>query len=237
MFVVAKRSTNSGAVDDSAQVGQRLRSAREEQGLSLREVARRLEISASALSQIETGKSRPSVKTLYAIVSELGLSMDELFADSAGAARQAATGPTTPEEAAAAAGPNGSENGPSAPIVQRAEVRPTIDLDAGVTWARLTTAHDANVDFLHTTYHPGSSSSGSDKLVRHNGREYGVVLSGELELTVGFEKFVLGPGDSCSFDSNEPHRLANPGSEPATAIWFVIGRRGSDPRSPSFDAD
>ena len=102
MFVVAKRSTNSGAVDDSAQVGQRLRSAREEQGLSLREVARRLDISASALSQIETGKSRPSVKTLYAIVSELGLSMDELFADSAGAARQAATGPTTPEEAAAA---------------------------------------------------------------------------------------------------------------------------------------
>ncbi len=62
-------------------MGQRLRSARERQGLSLREVARRLDISASALSQIETGKSRPSVKTLYAIVSELGLSMDQLFAD------------------------------------------------------------------------------------------------------------------------------------------------------------
>ena len=46
---------------------------RERQGLNLREVARRLEISAGALSQIETGKSRPSVKTLYAIVSELGL--------------------------------------------------------------------------------------------------------------------------------------------------------------------
>lgn len=67
--------------DDSAQIGQRLRSAREEKGLSLREVARRLDISASALSQIETGKSRPSVRTLYAIVSELGLSMDELFAE------------------------------------------------------------------------------------------------------------------------------------------------------------
>lgn len=234
MFVVAKRSTNSGAVDDSAQVGQRLRSAREEQGLSLREVARRLDISASALSQIETGKSRPSVKTLYAIVSELGLSMDELFAEGGGS-RQPATAPTSPEEAAAA-GPNGSRSA-AAPIVQRAEARASIDLDAGVTWARLTGAHDPNVDFLHTTYHPGSSSSGSGKLVRHNGREYGVVLSGELELTVGFEKFLLGPGDSCSFDSNEPHRLANPGTEPATAIWFVIGRRGSDPRSPSFDQD
>lgn len=218
-------------------MGQRLRSAREEQGLSLREVARRLDISASALSQIETGKSRPSVKTLYAIVSELGLSMDQLFADGASAPADESRSavPTTPEEMAAAQ-PNGS-SGPAAPIVQRAEARPSIDLDAGVTWARLTTAHDANVDFLHTTYHPGSSSSGSDKLVRHNGREYGVVLSGQLELIVGFEKFLLGPGDSCSFDSNEPHRLANPGKEPATAIWFVIGRRGSDPRSPNFDAE
>jgi len=235
MFVVAKRSTNSGAVDDSAQVGQRLRSAREELGLSLREVARRLDISASALSQIETGKSRPSVKTLYAIVSELGLSMDELFADSPAGARAAAGGPSTPEEAATEL--NGASGAPTAPIVQRAEARPSIDLDAGVTWARLTSAHDANVDFLHTTYHPGSSSSGSDKLVRHNGREYGVVLSGQLELTVGFEKYRLGPGDSCSFDSNEPHRLANPSTEPATAIWFVIGRRGSDPRSPNFDGE
>src|SRR5436309_7593398 len=64
-------------VDDD--VGPRLRLHREQQQLSLREVARRLSISPSALSQIETGKSRPSVSTLYAIVSELGISLDELF--------------------------------------------------------------------------------------------------------------------------------------------------------------
>ena len=60
-------------------VGQQLRAHREEARLSLRELARRLEISPSALSQIETGKSRPSVSTLYAIVTELGASLDELF--------------------------------------------------------------------------------------------------------------------------------------------------------------
>ncbi len=229
MFAVAKRSAHSGAVDDSAQVGQRLRSAREELGLSLREVARRLDISASALSQIETGKSRPSVKTLYAIVSELGLSMDQLFADGAGEPKETPVAP--PPELV-----NGDTR-PEAPVVQRSDSRSSLELDSGVSWDRLTAAHDPNVDFLLTTYHPGSSSSGSDKLVRHNGREYGIVLSGELELSVGFEKFLLGPGDSCSFESNEPHRLANPGEEPTTAIWFVIGRRSSDPRSPSFDAD
>ncbi len=228
MFVVAGQSTKSGAVDDSAQVGQRLRSARERQGLSLREVARRLEISASALSQIETGKSRPSVKTLYAIVSELGLSMDQLFA-------KPDAKPGAGVEAPADAANGAPRDVAPSPIVQRAASRSSLDLDSGVTWDRLTAANDPNVDFLQTTYDPGSTSSGSEKLVRHNGREYGLLLSGELELTVGFEKYTLQPGDSCSFDSNQPHRLANPGSEPAQAIWFVIGRRQSDPRSLNFD--
>lgn len=229
MFGVAKQASEGAKADDSAQVGQRLRSAREEQGLSLREVARRLDISASALSQIETGKSRPSVKTLYAIVSELGLSMDELFAE--GGDEHAAPIPSAP-----AAAPNGTP-AEAPPVVQRADSRSSLELDSGVTWDRLTAAHDTNVDFLFTTYAPGSSSSGSEKLVRHNGREYGLILSGELELSVGFEKYRLGPGDSCSFDSNEPHRLANPGNEPTTAIWFVIGRRQSDPRQISFDGE
>lgn len=234
MFAVAAQPSN-GRVDESARVGQRLRIARERLGLGLREVARRLDISASALSQIETGKSRPSVKTLYAITSELGLSMDELFVEGTSEQGSAEPAPRPPGQAAAVAPPSGAPGEPRQ-IVQRADARPSLDLDAGVTWERLTAAHDPDVDFLQTTYRPGSSSSGSEKLVRHNGREYGIVLSGELELTVGFESHTLGPGDACSFDSNEPHRLVNPGTEPATAIWCVVGRRGSDPRHPGFDS-
>src|ERR671937_2929890 len=60
-------------------VGRRIRAHREESKVSLRELARRLDISPSAISQIETGKSRPSVSTLYSIVTELGMSLDELF--------------------------------------------------------------------------------------------------------------------------------------------------------------
>jgi transcriptional regulator with XRE-family HTH domain len=73
----------------SDEVPRRLREARERAGLSLRQLAKRLDISASALSQIETGKSRPSVRSLYAVVSELGLSLDELF-DNQGTAGRAA---------------------------------------------------------------------------------------------------------------------------------------------------
>ena len=60
-------------------LGERLREERTERGLSLRELARRLEVSPSLVSQIETGKIQPSVRTLYAMVSELGVSLDDVF--------------------------------------------------------------------------------------------------------------------------------------------------------------
>jgi transcriptional regulator with XRE-family HTH domain len=219
--------TVKGAVDRSRDVGQRLREAREQEGLSLRELARRLELSASALSQIETGKSRPSVKTLYAIVSELGISLDELFENPTAATEM-------PVEGVRGSGDGSAVKSTVAPVVQRADSRASLELDSGVSWERLTAAHEPEVDFLYATYEVGGASSSNDKLVRHRGREYGIVLSGELEVTVGFETYTLAEGDSISFDSQEPHRLANRGEVPATAIWFVIGRRQSDPRQPSF---
>lgn len=209
-----------------AGVGQRLRARREEQGLSLRGLARRLEISPSALSQIETGKSRPSVSTLYAIVSELGLSLDELFGSIDGGRERA--GPR--------AGDAATEAGGGEPRVQRAGSRHAIDLETGVRWERLTATADPDVDFLAVTYDVGGASSQSDVLVRHGGREYGIVFSGTLEVTVGFDTYELGPGDSISFDSTTPHRLRNVSDVPVTGIWFVIGRHGSDSRSTRLRA-
>ena len=63
-------------------LGASLRAERLRQGLSLRETARRLGISASALSQIETGKAQPSVSKLFDIVNLLGVSVDDLLAES-----------------------------------------------------------------------------------------------------------------------------------------------------------
>jgi transcriptional regulator with XRE-family HTH domain len=213
----------------------RLREARERSGMSLRTLAKRLDISASALSQIETGKSRPSVRTLYAVVSELGISLDDLFdnhgtrapGDARPAGGDVVVGRGTAGEWMTAA--------TSAQPMLRAGDRPTLELDTGVQWERLTAEHDPMIDFLRVTYEPGSASNAHGKLVRHAGREYGVVLSGTLDVTVGFETYSLAVGDSISFSSDEPHVLANNGDEPAIAIWFVVGRRQSDPRKPLFD--
>jgi transcriptional regulator with XRE-family HTH domain len=199
-------------VDD--EVPRRLRAERERRQMSLRELARRLGVSPSAISQIETGRARPSVATLWAIVTELGMSLDDLFAEESGARSDAP-------------GHGRGDSGAAAPVVGEAE-REAIRLATGVRWERLTAEPDPDVDFIFVTYEVGGSSSPEDALVRHAGREYGLVLTGELEVTVGFERRVLGPGDSISFPSTTPHRLRNVGDVPVTGVWVVVGRR-SDP--------
>jgi transcriptional regulator with XRE-family HTH domain len=223
--VVRRRRANGRKARDADFVGgevpRRLRAERERRGISVRELARRLDMTPSAISQIETGKARPSVSTLYAIVSELGMSMDELFGG----------GRRTP----AAAGPEVVVSGlglaAAEALLQRADSRRAIELETGVRWERLTAASDPEVDFLLVHYPVGSASSAGGVLMRHAGREYGLVLSGRLEVTVAFETYVLEAGDSISFASTTPHRLANVGDEPVTGIWVVIGRRGTDARA------
>jgi transcriptional regulator with XRE-family HTH domain len=216
---------DSGAVADDATLGSRLRKERDRRGLTLRELARRLEVSPSLVSQIETGKTQPSVRTLYAIVSELGVSLDEIFSPSG---EEAEPRPLVTKRAAQTATPSVQSHDTVIPHgsgrVQRADARQVIDFGSGVRWERLTTWNDRDVDFLYTTYEAGGSSSPEGGLMRHNGREFGVVLSGTLGVTVGFEDHVLGPGDSIAFDSSTPHRLHNDGDEVVTAIWIVLGR-------------
>lgn len=213
-------------------VGPRLRAHREQRGLSLRELARRLGVSPSAISQIETGKSRPSVSTLYSIVTELGMSLDELFGASKPKPAQTpgARGAAPPAPAGRTPLPDPS----TTRHVQRADSRATIDLESGVRWERLTPGPDHDTDFLFVTYDVEGSSSEGKRSMRHSGHEYGLVLSGTLEVTVGFDHYVLGPGDSISFDSTVPHRLTNLGDEPVRGVWVVVGRQG-DSRARGFE--
>jgi len=199
--------------DPSSALGPRLREIRLERGISLREIARRLDLSPSSISQIETGKMRPSVRTLYALAAEFGVSVDEVLFDQETSSRA--------DQSSTFAG--------SGVALQRAEDRPSIALNAGVTWERLMLWADEDVDFIEATYAPRGASGPPEALLRHSGREFGHVLSGTLHVVVGYDEFTLGPGDSISFTSSTPHRLSNEGSEPVKAIWVVRGRRGDPP--------
>jgi transcriptional regulator with XRE-family HTH domain len=200
---------------DYPEMGEHLREARRARRLSLRELAERLGVSPSLISQIETGRANPSVSTLYAIAAELDVSLDELlFSDRVSVSANPIAAP--PE---ATPGPmvQGSP-------IQRAEDRHRIRLASGVLWERLTTQSESNVEFLLVTYEVGGASSPEDAFQRHAGHEWGYVLSGKLEVRIGFDEYVLSPGDAISIDSSMPHRLANIGDVPVQAIWFVLGR-------------
>jgi transcriptional regulator with XRE-family HTH domain len=200
-------------LDVREDVGKRIRTHREDSNLSLREFARRLGISPSAVSQIETGKSRPSVNTLYAVIDELGLSFDDLV---------------SPLGPAGVPAPPSSRPAHATPVdnasVQRVEGRAAIELESGVRWERLTPGVDGEVDFLDVVYEVGGSSSHDGRLLRHPGREYGVVIAGTIEVALGFETHTLRPGDSIRFDATVPHLVRNVGDEPAECIWCMIGR-------------
>ena len=195
---------------EPSHIGPRLRAQREQLGLSLRELGRRIGVSASLISQIERDKVNPSVGTLYLLVRELGLGMGDLFSTEP-------AGPFLP---------------PAASPLVTPDTRALINLESGVTWERLTAAADPGVEFLRVIYDVGSESCPEDSLLRHGGKEYGYVTAGRLGVQVGFERYELGPGDSISFDSSSPHRLWTIGDRPAEAIWVVAGRQ-SDGRLPT----
>jgi len=205
-------------------VGERLREARQRRGVSVRSLARELGVSASLISQIETGKSQPSVSTLYAMTTALGISVEDVFAavpavdGSVAVDGEATAGGGLPGTVLAALGAaRGQRVGP----VVRPGDRQVLQLDSGVTWERLGQLPHPHVDFLLITYEPGGSSSSESGLMRHGGSEYGYLLSGELMLTLGDEELRLGPEDAISFDSTTPHRYRNDGLEPAVGVWFV----------------
>ncbi len=197
----------------SSKVGSRLRQERERRGMSLRELARRVGVSPSLVSQIELDRVNPSVSTLYALVSELGMTMSDVFGDG-----------TQPAPRVRRSHPHDES------LLTHPDTRRVINLASGVRWERLTPRSDPDVEFLHVAYPVGAESCPEDALVTHSGREYGYVTSGRLGVRVGFDEYELDPGTSIVFDSSSPHRLWAIGDEPVQAVWVVIGR-AADPRA------
>ncbi|HEX3592933.1 MAG TPA: helix-turn-helix domain-containing protein [Pseudonocardiaceae bacterium] len=210
--------------DAITSVGAKLRERRLAAGVSLRQFARDLGVSPSLVSQIENGKSQPSVATLYLICSRLDVSIDELFSNAApaGGPEPEAETDTHTFRGALAALSEPRQRGNS-PVVEPHQRRRLV-LDSGVTWEQLSAAHGSAVDFLLVRYEVGGSSVPGEHLTRHSGIEYGYIISGTLDVSLGFETYRIGPGDAISFDSATPHRLTNNGDIPVAAIWFVHGR-------------
>ncbi len=199
-------------------IGDELRRVRLSRKLSLRSVASAIGVSASLLSQVETGKTQPSVSTLYTLVNHLGISLDGLM-----------KGRVQGQDSGEISGYEDGHHG----IVQRRSENPTIEMENGVVWERLADGGKDDADPLMVTYEPGSSSSVEAKMMRHDAIEYGVIIEGTLTLRIESDVHELYPGDSFSFDANRLHMYENNSAKAARGIWFVIGNKNADSQNLS----
>jgi transcriptional regulator with XRE-family HTH domain len=204
-------------------IGVHLRRARLKRSMSLRTLATAVGVSASLISQVETGKTQPSVSTLYALSNYLGLSMDDLLGNGPSASTAFTTSPS----------PFPRFPHRVLPAVQHAADNPCLEMDNGVRWERLAVGEGGPAQPLLVTYAPGASSSIEGKLMRHTGFEYAYILEGELTLQLEFDTYMLSAGDSLQFDSVRPHMYENHGTTAARGVWHVVGRREQNQTMPA----
>ncbi|MFC7641160.1 cupin domain-containing protein [Streptosporangium lutulentum] len=105
--------------------------------------------------------------------------------------------------------------------VEHAGDRTKIRLDSGVVWERLAHIHPDVATLMEITYPPGGTSVEAQVPAA---RRHRLRLCDRrwLTLHLGFDTYVLGPGDTATFDATEPHMLENTGTEDARALMFVF---------------
>jgi transcriptional regulator with XRE-family HTH domain len=178
-------------------VGQRIRDLRRSRKLSLEVVAGSTDLSIGYLSQIERGLSSPSLRVLATIADVLGVGIAGLF------------------------GTKETAGGASDAIVTREPQRAELNLwRTGISKQLLSpSGSEGRLNLFLVHMEPGGSTG--DELYTHDGEEAGLVLEGEMKLTVDAESWTLKTGDSFRFASRRPHRFSNPSDKAKAVVLWV----------------
>jgi transcriptional regulator with XRE-family HTH domain len=174
---------------EDMELGSRLRAVREQAGLSQRALAKKADVTNSTISLIEAGKMNPSVGALRRILQGIPIGMSEFFAYE----------PDT-EKTVFYAAEELTEIGKGG--VSLKQVGANL---LGRQMMILLETYDVNADTGRVMY-------------GHEAEEGGIVVSGRVEVTVGAQRKVLGPGDAYYFDSRSPHRFRQVGPEKCVLI-------------------
>jgi len=186
---------------NAAVLGERVRKLRNERNLTIAELADRSGLSSGLISQIERGRSNPSVRTLQRLRSALGVNLWAFLQ------------PT--ESNTAAASPT---SGSPSFIRRKADRLKLVKGKSGILEELLSPRSDDLMRFMMITIPAGGESK---DMLLGQGRKGGCVFSGRARLTVDGETGDLEPGDAFQFPADVPHRIANPYGEPVVLIWIM----------------
>jgi transcriptional regulator with XRE-family HTH domain len=168
----------------SLNVGAHLKSVRQMYGLSQRELAKRAGVTNGLISLIEQNRVSPSVSSLKKVLDGIPMDLADFFTLDVGVKPQV----FFPREELTDIG--------------------TASVELRLVGVRLA---KRNMAILHEKY--AADADTGEEMLTHAGEEGGVIVKGRIELTVGGESRILGPGDAYYFKSTLPHRFRNVGRE------------------------
>ncbi|MDE2239687.1 MAG: cupin domain-containing protein [Rhodospirillales bacterium] len=174
----------------SDDIGTRLKLVRQIFGLTQRELARRAGVTNGAISLIEQNRVSPSISSLKKILDGIPLSLAEFFTLNF----------LPSDELFFSAG-------------ELTEIAHLPEISMRLVGRR---AKGRAMGMLHEVYQPGADTG--EAMLRHEGEECGIVVSGCLTVTVGAQERTLYPGEAYYFRSDIPHRFRNQGAEPCVLI-------------------
>jgi transcriptional regulator with XRE-family HTH domain len=171
----------------------RLGEERRRRRLSLRKLAEASGLSTTTVHQIESGRGSPSLATLQALASALGVPLAALFDG----------GPPPPDPA----------------VLLPAGDRPRIETPGGSLERLAAGLPGQRLHGLLVTLAPGGDTGG--EAMTHPGHELAFCLSGRCVYEVAGREYELGPGTSLLVDSRQPHRGRNPGRREARILLVL----------------
>jgi transcriptional regulator with XRE-family HTH domain len=184
------RASRRGPTDDP--LARRIRILRRAKGLTLQELARRASVTEGFVSQVERGRTSPSISTLRRIAAGLGESIGSLFDDE-------------------------SEPG----HLLRAGDRRVIDypgLKARDEF--ITPSRSGKLQVILSIIEAGGGT-GDEPYAHESDEECVLVIEGSLDLWIGDVVYRLGTGDSITHSSRLPHWNRNNGDVPARVLFIL----------------
>ena len=199
------KSSKKKAKKTNASLGNKIRQRRKEKNLTLVEMAEQCDISPSFLSQIERDQANPSVGTLHAIADLFDLPLAAFF--------------ETPDHASVKQPKPQETNNSAAKVVRSNQRKILIYPGSGIRNELLSPDLQRAIQMMWVVMPPGTDT-GDEPLV-HEGEECGLILQGQVEIWVGDEHYILGPGDSIYQKSTIPHRSRNIGDEDVIIVVAI----------------
>ncbi|WP_428605819.1 cupin domain-containing protein [Sedimenticola sp.] len=175
----------------SIDIGKRLKEIRKSKGLSQRQLASRSGVTNGSISMIEMNRTSPSVASLKKVLEGIPMSLSEFFS-------------VEEQEAEQYFFTKGELKELSPAILSAIGINGNIDQ---VSIKQVGDASRHSLQILYECYPPGADT-GKD-MITHEAEEGGIIVSGEIEVTVDNQVQILKAGDSYLFDSRLKHRFRN----------------------------